>query len=91
MRNPFILNGYVPDEYFCDRKKESADLLRLLTNGNNVVLVSPRRMGKTGLIEHCFTRREIVQNYYTIFIDVFATGNLQEFVYKLGKEIFRFR
>jgi len=88
MRNPFILNGYVPDEYFCDRQKESADLLRLLTNGNNVVLVSPRRMGKTGLIEHCFNRSEISQNYHTFFIDVFATSNLQEFVYKLGKEIF---
>jgi len=88
MRNPFLLKGYISAEYFCDRKKETADLNRLITNDNNVVLVSPRRMGKTGLIEHCFHQKEISKNYYTFFVDIYATGNLQEFVYKLGKEIF---
>ena len=88
MKNPFLLKGYLSAEYFCDRYKETADLTRFITNNNNVVLVSPRRMGKTGLIEHCFRQKEISKNYYTFFIDIYATCNLQEFVYKLGKEIF---
>jgi len=88
MKNPFLLKGYLSAEYFCDRKKETADLTRFITNDNNVVLVSPRRMGKTGLIEHCFRQNEISTNYHTFFIDIYATRNLQEFVYKLGKEIF---
>jgi len=88
MKNPFLLKGYISAEYFCDRKKETADLTRFIINDNNVVLVSPRRMGKTGLIEHCFRQKEISKNYYTFFVDIYATGNLQEFVYKLGKEIF---
>jgi len=88
MKNPFLLKGYISAEYFCDRKKETADLIRLITNDNNVVLVSPRRMGKTGLIEHCFSQKEISKKYYTFFVDIYATRNLQEFVYKLGKEIF---
>ena len=45
--NPFVTTGYVGDEYFCDREKETEDLIRLLTNGNNVALISPRRIGKT--------------------------------------------
>jgi len=88
MKNPFLLKGYLSAEYFCDRKKETNDLIRYITNNNNVVLVSPRRMGKTGLIEHCFHQKEITINYYTFFVDIYATRNLQEFVYKLGKEIF---
>jgi len=88
MKNPFLLKGYISAEYFCDRKKETVDLTRLITNDNNVVLISPRRMGKTGLIEHCFRQKEISKNYCTFFVDIYATCNLQEFVYKLGKEIF---
>jgi AAA+ ATPase superfamily predicted ATPase len=88
MKNPFLLKGYMSAEYFCDRKKETATLVRFIQNGNNVLLVSPRRMGKTGLIEHCFRQNEISKNYYTFFVDIYATSNLQEFVYKLGKEIF---
>ena len=88
MKNPFLLKGYMSTEYFCDRKKETSDLIRFIINDNNVVLVSPRRMGKTGLIEHCFRQKEISKKYYTFFVDIYATHNLQEFVYKLGKEIF---
>ena len=88
MRNPFIVSGYMSPEYFCDREKESAEFIRKVTNGNHLVLISPRKMGKTGLIEHCLLQNEIRQNYYTFYIDIYATGNLNEFVFKLGKEIF---
>jgi AAA+ ATPase superfamily predicted ATPase len=88
MKNPFLIKGYLSAEYFCDRKKETAALIRSITNDNNVVLVSPRRMGKTGLIEHCYRQKQISNNYHTFFVDIYATRNLQEFVYKLGKEIF---
>ena len=88
MKNPFIVSGYVSAKYFCDRKKETAELIRKVTNGNNLVLISPRRMGKTGLIEHCFHKSEIAKSYYTFYIDIYATSNLKEFVFKFGKEIF---
>ena len=52
--NPFIVSGSIDPEYFCDRRDESARLIKSLTNGNNVVLMSPRRMGKTGLIQFCY-------------------------------------
>ncbi|MDR0763077.1 MAG: AAA-like domain-containing protein [Bacteroidales bacterium] len=86
--NPFLTRGYVSAQYFCDRENETETLVRKTTNGNSIVLMSPRRMGKTGLIHHCFAQKEISNNYYTFFIDIYATTNLQEFVFKLGKDIF---
>ena len=86
-RNPFITNGYVSPEYFCDREKESEILLREVTNGNNIALISTRRMGKTGLIQHCFRRKEIQKNYYTFFIDIYASKSLRDLVFVLSKEI----
>lgn len=88
MRNPFLVSGYVTPHYFCDRKKETAEFIRKVENGNHLVLISPRRMGKTGLIEHCFAHSEIQKKFYTFYIDIYATSNLNEFVFKLGKEIF---
>lgn len=86
--NPFITSGYVTDDYFCDREKETAEVIKNITNGNNLAIISPRRMGKTGLIQHCFHQEAISENYYCFFIDIYATNNLKEFVFKLGKEIF---
>ena len=65
--NPFLTSGYLSAEYFCDREEETKKLTRLLTNGNNVALIS-RRMGKTGLIRHCFAQPKIVRSYNTFLI-----------------------
>lgn len=86
--NPFIVSGRVIPEYFCDRRDEAAALTRTVTNGSNLVLISPRRMGKTGLIQFCFDRPELAGNYHTFFIDILQTTNLKEFTYLLGREIF---
>ena len=48
--NPFITYGYESADYFCDRVAETQQLTMLLRNGNHVALISPRRMGKTGLL-----------------------------------------
>lgn len=87
--NPFITRGYIPAECFCDRISETQRLVKSLMNGNDVVLFSPRRMGKTGLIGHVFDRDEIKNSYYTFFIDILHTTSLREFTFFLGKEMFR--
>lgn len=87
MKNPFLTYGYISPEYFCDRKKETARLTTFLENGNHVALISPRRMGKTGLIKHCFVQSSIQDHYYTFIVDVYATTSLAEFTYKLGFSI----
>ena len=84
INNPFILYGYESEKYFCDRKEETRQLLKLLENGNNVVLTAPRRIGKTGLIENLFHQREVQKNYYTFLIDIYATKNIEEMVAAMG-------
>lgn len=86
--NPFIVTGKIEPEYFCDRVQESARLIKSITNGNNLVIISPRRMGKTGLIRFCYDKPEIKENYYTFFIDILHTSSLREFTYLLGREIY---
>ncbi len=86
--NPFIVTGKIEPEYFCDRVTESARLIKSVTNGNNLVIISPRRMGKTGLIQFCYDKPEIAAEYYTFFIDILHTSSLREFTYLLGREIY---
>ena len=88
MFNPFVINGIIPDKYFCDREKETEKLLRCVRNQSNVLLTSPRRMGKTQLIRHLYQQEDICQSYYTFYVDIYSTTSLQEFILLLGKEIY---
>jgi len=85
--NPFVTNGYAGEEYFCDRVEETKNMIDLLTNGNNIALISPRRVGKTDLISHCFNQKKIKDKYNTFAVDMYATSSKQEFVNVLGKSI----
>ena len=87
MINPFITTGYAGAKYFCDRVKETRDVVELLTNGNNIALISPRRYGKTDLIRHCFAQKEVRDNNLTFIIDVYSTRSLAEMADKMGKTI----
>ena len=88
VNNPFIVTGKIEAEYFCDRVTESAKVIKTITNGNNLVIISPRRMGKTGLIQFCYDKPQIAEEYYTFFIDILHTTSLREFTYLLGRTIY---
>lgn len=86
--NPFVIGKYVSDDYFCDREKETEFLYKQIANGRNVAMLSPRRMGKTGLIYHLFAQKEVAQRYHVFFTDVYATQTIEEFVYSLSSAIY---
>lgn len=88
MNNPFIITGNIPEKYFCDRREESKKVIRTLSNGGNLCLISPRRMGKSKLIRFCYDKPECADNYYTFYIDVLHTSSLREFTYVFGQKIF---
>ena len=80
LNNPFLLHGYVDPIYFCDRTQETKDLISALKNGRNVTLMSPRRMGKTGLIFNVFHQLQAEQDVACFYIDIFSTKSLESFV-----------
>ena len=88
LSNPFLVYGYDSPRYFCDREVETQELLEAIQNGRNVSLISPRRMGKTGLIHHLFYHLQ-TQNadIACIYIDIYATKSLADFVRQLAREI----
>lgn len=88
VKNPFIVTGKIEKEYFCDRVVESKAIEKAISNGNNLVLISPRRMGKTGLVRYCYDFEFDKDEYYTFFIDILHTTSLQEFTYLLGRKIY---
>ena len=87
MKNPFLTYGYNGPDFFCDRLEETSRLTSLLTNGNHVALISPRRMGKTGLIHHCFSQKQLQKDYYLFIVDIYATKSQAELTFELGRGI----
>ena len=88
LNNPFVVYGYKGPEYFCDREAETRKLMSTLHGDRNVTLIAPRRMGKTGLIQHVFNRIPTVdKNIKCFYIDIFATKNLEQLVQLLANEI----
>ena len=85
LANPFIYQGYESPEYFCDREAETKTLMSHLKNGRNVTLISPRRLGKTGLIKNTFYHLEKDEkDSACLYLDIFATKNLHDFVEQFG-------
>lgn len=88
LNNPFVVYGYKGAEYFCDCKKETETIIKALANERNVVLISPRRIGKTGLIHHVFERFKGEEpDAKCFYVDINATRNLSQFVQLLGKTV----
>lgn len=88
INNPFILSGSIPEPYFCDRRSESSSLISNMLNGRNTLLISPRRMGKSKLVEYCYAKEPLVSDYYCFYIDIYHTSCLKEFAYTFGRQVF---
>lgn len=49
VHNPFSVTSYLGSDYFCDREDETKKLRDALSNGRNITLISPRKIGKQDL------------------------------------------
>ena len=86
--NPFILEPFKSKEYFCDREQETEEIIRNIINGRNTTLISPRRLGKTGLILRVFEEmKERKLPYETIYADISDTLSLEEFIKALSDAV----
>ncbi len=86
--NPFLTKGYISSEFFCDREVESTTILKNIQANQDITLISPRKMGKTGLIHHVF---QIIKSqnlpYETLYADIYATLNLDDLIKTLSEVI----
>lgn len=78
VNNPFLVRGYNGPKYFCDRVKETRQLVAALRNERDVTLIAPRRYGKTGLIRNAFN--VLKDESAVVYLDIYSTRNLTEFI-----------
>ena len=88
INNPFVLIGDIPAPYFCDRRQEIARLIKGIRGGENICLVSERRMGKSRLVKHCSKLPEIADNYYFFYVDLLHTSSLRDLAFAFGRCVF---
>src|SRR6056297_3262736 len=74
-KSPFYYGGVVKDEYFCNRSKETKELVTDIDSGLNVLLYAPRRFGKTSLVLNALSKTE----YAYIFLDLMSIVDTEEF------------
>ena len=70
INRPFVYGISVSGDNFTDRIKETQRLKTNFENGQNVILISPRRIGKTSLVRRVqeLVDTSIVQ---TVYIDIY--------------------
>lgn len=86
--NPFIVKGYAGKDLFCDREKETDLLLKNVTGGSDLVIVSPRRYGKSGLIYRAMEELKTQHpEFETLYCDISSTTTLNSFIDCLASAI----
>jgi len=87
---PFIYGNTVSNKAFTDRETESTKLYSNLIGGVNTILISPRRWGKSSLVEKVIA--DINKNnkqHKTIIIDLFSVSDESEFLEKFAQEVIK--
>ena len=86
--SPFIYGSTVSNKAFTNRIKESEKLFYNLTSGINTTIISPRRWGKSSLVEKVFNqinKRE--KKIKTIVIDLFSVQSEDQFLELFAREV----
>ena len=87
MKKTFIYGVAVEGTNFTDRKKETKRLKQDFENGQNVILISPRRMGKTSLVRKVQTL--VDKDIVTVYMDIYDCRNEYEFYNKFATELLK--
>jgi len=78
--NPFETYTYLGPKYFCDREEELEELIDSFDHRRNMVIASPRKLGKTNLIHHLHHALSARKNTICIYIDIMYTSSDEEFI-----------
>ena len=87
MNTPFVFGRLASDEKFINREAEISTLLDNFRTGTNTILISPRRWGKSSLVDKA---SEIIQDespeYVIVKLDLFNVRTEVEFYNKLAEK-----
>jgi hypothetical protein len=87
-RNPFRFGDIVGDEYFADRKDELESLKSDIRSGQNAVIISPRRYGKSSLVEQAASELR-QEGVLTATVDLFGITSLNQMVDSIANVVYR--
>ena len=79
--NPFQFGTIVSGENFCNCEEELSSLKSYIRDGYSVWLYSPRRYGKSSLIQKVFSE---INGIETIYFDLYNVKSLDDFRKKYG-------
>lgn len=78
MENPFKFGGMVTGRDFADRESEMQEILREIRGGTNIVLFSPRRMGKSSLLAEIMRRHN--SEFIFVYVDLYGIASKTKMV-----------
>ena len=88
MEKSFVYGVAVTDYNFTGRKEESQRLKHNFENGINSILISPRRWGKTSLVDHVCRQLE-GSDVITVRLDIFGCKNEYDFYNVLAAAVLK--
>jgi len=78
MENPFVYGRYVTGEAFTDREEELTYLVRELESNGRIFLISPRRYGKSSLLQ--LVRQALLKKGLLVaYFDLYKIATMNQF------------
>lgn len=84
---PFNFGNTVSSNYFTNREKEMKQLKNNLTSGINTIIISPRRWGKSSLVERVLLDFEENTKIKTVSLDLFSSSSETEFLELFARKV----
>ena len=85
MNNPFKFGSVVSENYFTDRQEEYERLKQIISSENHVIMMAPRRFGKTSLVNKVINSIERP----VIWLDLQLLTGVSDFASQLLKQLFK--
>ena len=80
--NPFKFGDPVEGEYYLERSELDKAVMQFISNRIHVVLIGPRRFGKTSFVYH-LNRKMEEQGFVVLFVDIFNITSHRDFLQQL--------
>jgi AAA+ ATPase superfamily predicted ATPase len=87
MINPFSVKVISPDGPFCDRISELKELSSYAKSAANVVIYSPRRYGKTSLVQR--VQADVKKaGVLAVYIDFFGLSSIDDIAKRVARGVY---